>query len=108
MTKAKLKIKKGDEVIVLTGKSKGQKGTVTMAMPADNKVVVSGVNMATRHVKPSQVNPQGGIVKQEMPIHVSNVALLDPKSGAATRVGYKIDGDKKVRIARKSGEVING
>ena len=105
---AKLKVKKGDEVIVLTGKSKGQKGTITQAMPTQNKVIVSGVNVATRHRKPSQANPQGGIVKQEMPIHVSNVALLDPESGAATKVGYKVGGDKKVRIARKSGEVIDG
>lgn len=105
---AKMKIKKGDEVIVLAGKSKGQKGTVTKAMPTLQKVVVSGVNVATRHQRPSQMNPQGGIVKQDMPIHVSNVALLDPKSGTATKVGYKIEGDKKVRVARKSGEVIHG
>lgn len=108
MSRVKLKLKKDDEVIVLTGKSKGQKGKITKAIPAANKVVVAGINMVTRHVKPSQANPQGGIIKQEMPIHVSNVALLDPKDGTATKVGYKVDGDKKVRIARKSGEVIDG
>ena len=106
---AKLKLKKDDEVIVLTGKSKGQKGKVLQTMPRASKVLVAGVNVATRHMKPSQANPQGGIVKKEMPIHVSNVALVDPKEGVATKVGYKrLDDGKKVRVARKSGEVING
>ena len=103
------KIKKNDEVIVLTGKSKGQRGTVIQSITATNKVLVSGVNVATRHNKPSQVNPQGGITKQEMPIHVSNVALIDPKEDKATRVGFKtLDDGKKVRVAKRSGEVLNG
>jgi len=103
------KIKKNDEVIVLTGKSKGQRGTVIQSFPETSKVLVSGINVATRHNKPSQINPQGGITKQEMPIHVSNVALVDPKEDKATRVGFKtLEDGKKVRVAKRSGEVLNG
>ncbi len=102
------KIKKGDRVVVLTGKSKGQEGTVQRVFPQEQRVLVEGVNMVQRHTKPSQTDPQGGIKNKEAPIHVSNVAIVDPQSGAATRVGFRMEGDKKVRYAKKSGEVING
>jgi large subunit ribosomal protein L24 len=106
--KKKLKVKKGDEVIVLAGKDKGKKGNITKVIPTESRVVVSGINMVTRHEKPSRTGA-GGIKRVEASIHVSNVALLDPKSGKATRVGFKILKDgKKVRVARRSGEVING
>ena len=103
-----MKIKKGDKVIVITGKDKGKTGEVIKAMPKDNKVVVVGVNMVKRHQKPSQENA-GGIVSKEMPIHVSNVALIDPKSGKATRVAMRVEeGGRKVRIAKRSGDAIDG
>lgn len=106
MTQPKLKIKKGDQVIVLTGRDCGVKGEVKQVMPAENRVVVEGVNLVTKHQKPTQVSP-GGVVKKELSIHASNVALVDPKKGIATRVGYKVSKDgKKVRVAKKSGEVI--
>jgi large subunit ribosomal protein L24 len=105
---AAAKIKKGDTVVVLSGKDKGKTGEVTRAMPKDGKVVVSGINIATRHKKPSQVNPQGGLERSEAPLHVSKVALADPKSGKATRVRFETRDGKKVRVAVKSGEVING
>ena len=105
---AAAKIKKGDTVVVLSGKDKGKTGEVTRSMPKDSKVVVSGVNIATRHKKPSQVNPQGGLERTEAPLHVSKVALADPKSGKATRVRFETRDGKKVRVAVKSGEVING
>jgi len=102
------KIKKGDYVVVLTGKDKSKKGEVIKVFPAESRVVVSGVNMVKRHVRPSQADPDGGIKQFEAPIHVSNVAHLDPKDGVPTRVGFKVLKDgKKVRVARKSGEVIN-
>jgi large subunit ribosomal protein L24 len=102
------KIRKGDTVIVLSGKDKGKTGEVTKSMPKDGKVVVSGVNIITRHRKPSQANPQGGLERSEAPIHVSNVAIEDPKSGKATRVRFEERDGKKVRVAVKSGELING
>ena len=102
----KLKIKKGDQVVVLSGDDKGKTGEVVKAMPAEGKVVVQGVNLVKRHQKPSQTNP-GGIVTKEAPLHVSNVALVDAKSGKDTKVGYKEVNGKKVRVARKSGEVID-
>ena len=105
---ASAKIKKGDTVVVLSGKDKGKTGEVTRSMPKDGKVVVSGVNIATRHRKPSQTNPQGGLERSEAPLHVSKVALADPKSGKATRVRFETRDGKKVRVAVKSGEVING
>jgi large subunit ribosomal protein L24 len=106
MAKAKLKVKKGDKVIVLTGKDRGAKGEVLKVITEENRVIVQGVNMVTRHQKPSQVST-GGIEKKEASIHISNVAIADPKSGKASRVGYKILKDgKKVRIARKSGETV--
>jgi large subunit ribosomal protein L24 len=101
-----MKIKKGDQVIVITGRDKGKTGEVTKAMPKENKVLVSGINLVKRHTKPTQENA-GGIISKELPIHVSNVALIDPKSGKATRVGIKVEKDgSKVRVAKKSGEVI--
>jgi len=105
----KLKIKKDDEVIVLSGRDKGKRGKVLRAYPADNRVLVDGVNVVKRHTRASQADPQGGIKEKSLPIHASNVALLDPKSGKPTRVGYRILEDgRKVRVARRSGEVIDG
>lgn len=101
-----MKIKKGDKVIVITGKDKGKTGEVMKAMPKDNKVVVSGVNVSKRHQKPSQENA-GGIISKEMPIHVSNVSLIDPKDGKATRVRLSEKDGHKVRIAKRSGEAID-
>ena len=101
------KIKKGDDVVVLTGKDKGRTGKVTRVLPKDNRVVVQGINVVQRHTRPSQVNPQGGIVNKEASIHVSNVALVD-SNGKATRVGFRMDGDKKVRFAKTTGDAING
>ncbi|MFD0694281.1 MULTISPECIES: 50S ribosomal protein L24 [Paenibacillus] len=104
----KLHVKKDDTVFVITGKDKGKKGRVIAAYPRENRVLVEGVNMVKKHAKPSQQNPQGGILNQEAPIHVSNVMLIDPKSGKPTRVGYKVlDNGTKVRVAKKSGEVID-
>ncbi|MDY6407503.1 MAG: 50S ribosomal protein L24 [Pseudomonadota bacterium] len=100
-----MKIKKGDQVIVITGRDKGKTGEVIQAMPKESKVLVRGINLVKRHTKPTQENA-GGIVSKEKPIHVSNVALIDPKSGKATRVGIKLDNGQKVRVAKKSGEVI--
>ena len=102
------KIKKGDTVVVLSGKDKGRTGEVVKAMPKDGKVVVSGVNVHARHRKPSQVNPQGGIERKEAPLHVSNVAIADPKGGKSTRVRFEVRDGKKVRVAAKSGELIHG
>ena len=101
------KIKKGDRVVVLTGKDKGREGTVSKVMPKEQRVVVGGLNLVQRHTRPTQFDPQGGIKSKEAPIHVSNVSLVDSK-GKATRVGFRMDGDKKVRFAKTTGEVING
>ena len=101
------KIKKGDQVMVLAGKDKGRTGSVLKVLPSDNRVVVEGLNMVQRHTRPSQSDPQGGIKHKEASIHLSNVAVVDSK-GKPTRVGFKIEGDKKVRIAKTTGEVING
>jgi large subunit ribosomal protein L24 len=105
---AAAKIRKGDTVVVLSGKDKGKTGEVVRSMPKESKVVVAGVNVAARHRKPSQVNPQGGIDRKEAPLHVSKVAIADPKTGKATRVRFEDRNGKKVRIAVKSGELING
>ncbi len=105
---AAAKIKKGDRVVVLSGKDKGKQGEVTKSMPREGKVVVSGVNIITRHKKPSQGNPQGGLERAEAPLHISKVALEDPKSGRATRVRFETRDGKKVRVAARSGELING
>jgi large subunit ribosomal protein L24 len=102
------KIRKGDKVVVLSGKDKGRTGEVVRAMPKEGKVIVSGVNVHARHRKPSQVNPQGGIERKEAPLHVSNVAIADPKTGAPTRVRFEQRDGKKVRVAAKSGELIHG
>ena len=102
------KIKKGDRVVVLTGKDKGRQGQVLQVMPKDDRLVVSGVNMVKRHTRPTQGDPQGGIKNKEAALHISNVAIVDPKSGEPTRVGFRMEGDKKVRFAKKSGEVLNG
>ena len=102
----KLKITKGDQVIVLSGDDKGKTGEVVKAMPKEGKVVVQGINLVKRHTKPSQVSA-GGIITKEAPIHVSNVALVDAKTGKGTKVGYKEVKGRKVRFARKSGEVID-
>ncbi|MEN0711387.1 50S ribosomal protein L24 [Listeria monocytogenes] len=100
-------VKKGDKVKVITGKDKGRSGKVLAAFPKKDRVLIEGINMVKKHTKPSNVNPQGGILNVEAPIHVSNVMLLDPKTGEPTRVGYEVKGDKKVRVAKKSGEVID-
>jgi large subunit ribosomal protein L24 len=104
----KLHVKKDDKVFVITGKDKGKTGRVLEAYPRENRVLVEGVNMIKKHQKPTQEYPQGGIIEKEAPIHVSNVMLIDPKSGKPTRVGYKtLENGNKVRIAKKSGEVID-
>ena len=101
-----MRIKKGDQVIVITGRDKGKTGEVIKSMPKENKVIVQGINLVKRHTKPTQESA-GGIVTKEAPIHVSNVALIDPKSGKATRVGFKVENGQKVRVAKRSGEVIS-
>lgn len=103
-----MNIKKDDTVYVISGKDKGKKGKVLMAMPKEDKVIVEGVNVQTKHQKPSRKVQQGGIVHQEGPIHVSNVMIWDSKAKAPSRVGYKfLDNGKKVRISKKSGEVLD-
>jgi large subunit ribosomal protein L24 len=103
---AKVKIKKGDKVQVLAGAYKGKQGQVLVVYPDKNRAIVEGVNIVKKHKKPSAENPQGSIVEKEASINISNLALLDPKSGKPTRVSYKIEGDKKVRVATKSGQAI--
>ena len=100
-------VKKGDKVEVISGKDKGQVRTILEAYPKKDRVLVEGVNMIKKHSKPSNDNPQGGIITKEAPIHVSNVMPLDPKTGEPTRVGYKMVDNKKVRIAKKSGEPLD-
>jgi len=102
------KLKKGDNVIVLTGKDKGRKGEIMQMMPKEGKAIVQGINMIKRHQRQS-ANQEAGIVNREAAIQVSNLALVDPKDGSATRVGFKImDDGRKVRVAKRSGEVIDG
>ena len=101
------KIKKGDKVVVLSGKDKGRTGEVVKAMPKDGKVIVSGINVHARHRKPSQTNPQGGIERKEAPLHVSKVALATA-DGKPTRVRFEVRDGKKVRVAAKTGELIHG
>ena len=104
---AKLKIKKGDNVVVISGRDKGKQGEVLRVFPAESRLVVQGVHIARRHTQPRMGNP-GGIVEKELTIHISNVAHIDPSSGKPTRVGYKtLDDGRKVRIARRSGEVLD-
>src|SRR5690554_2000764 len=100
-------VKKGDKVKVITGKDKGKEGVILEAFPKKQRVVVEGVNEVKKHAKPSQDNPQGGILTQEAAIHVSNVMPVDPKTGEPTRVGYEVRDGKKVRIAKKSGEPLD-
>lgn len=102
----KLHIKKGDTVYVNAGNYKGETGKVLSMDPSNDRAIVEGVNIVKKHTKPNAKNPQGGIVSQEAPIHVSNLQLIDPKSGKPTRVGYRMDGDRKIRYAKKSGEEI--
>jgi len=99
-------IRKGDNVIVITGSDKGKKGAVLKVFPSENRALVQGVNVVKRHQRQTQTQ-QAGIVTKEAPINLSNIALVDPKSGKATRIGFKVQGDRKVRVAKKSGEVID-
>ena len=101
------KIKSGDRVVLLAGKDKGKTGKVLKVMPKDERLVVEGLNMVQRHTKASQTDPQGGIKNKEASVHVSNVAIVDSK-GAPTRVGFRMEGDKKVRFAKTTGETLNG
>lgn len=103
---AKLKIKSGDTVVVTAGDHKGSEGKVMRVFPDKNKAIVEGVNLVSKHEKPSAKNPQGGISQKEAPIHISNLSLVDPKSGKATRVGYRMENDKKVRFSKKSNQAI--
>ena len=102
----KLKIKSGDTVKVIAGDHKGSEGKVLKVDREKNKAIIEGVNMVSKHTKPSAKNPQGGIVKKEAPVHISNIALIDPKSKKATKVGIKVEGDKKVRFSKKSNQVL--
>ena len=102
-----MKIRKGDEVIVISGRDRGKKGSVLRVIPTEDRVLVQGVNMVKRHTRQS-MKQQGGIVEKETPIHISNISLVDPKSGKATRIGYKfLDDGRKVRFAKASGEVMD-
>jgi large subunit ribosomal protein L24 len=102
------KIKKGDKVVVLTGRSKGRTGEVLQVIPAENRALVRGVNMIRRHQKQT-ASQEGGVISKEAPIDLSNIAIADPKDGKPTRVGFKVlDGGKKVRVAKRSGEQIDG
>lgn len=100
-------VKKGDKVMVISGKDKGKTGVILAAFPKKNRVIVEGINIVKKHAKPSQLNPQGGIMDQEAAIHVSNVMPIDPKTGEPTRVGSKTVDGKNVRVAKKSGEVLD-
>lgn len=104
---SKMRVKTGDKVVVIAGKDKSKSGRILKVFPQDGRVLVEGINVVKRHSKPSQANPDGGILEKEAPIHVSNVAIADPKTGEPARVGYKIGEDgKKVRYSKKSGEVL--
>ena len=102
----KLKIKSGDIVRVIAGDHKGSEGKIVRVLREKNKAIVEGVNMVSKHTKPSAKNPQGGIVKKEAPIHISNLSLIDPKSKEATKTGTRVEGDKKVRFSKKSNQVL--
>jgi large subunit ribosomal protein L24 len=101
------KIRKGDKVVVLTGKDKGRTGEVLQVMPKEDRAIVRGVNLVKRHQRQTQ-SQEAGIITKESSIHLSNIAIADPKDGKPTRVGFKIDGDKKVRVAKRSGATIDG
>lgn len=100
-------VKKGDKVQVISGKDKGKRGVILKAIPKQNRVIVEGVNIVKKHVKPSQANPQGGIIEMEAPIHVSNVMPIDPETNEPTRVGYRFENGKKIRYAKKSGKPLD-
>ena len=103
------KIKKGDKVVVLAGRDKGRSGEVLRVMPTEERAVVRGVNIVKRHQRQSQVNQESGIISKEAPIHLSNLAIADPKDGKASRVGFKVQDDgRKVRVAKRSGDLIDG
>ena len=102
----KFKIKKGDQVVVTTGRDKGRRGEVIQVLREENRVLVQGCNMVKRHTRPTQSSP-GGIINKEAPLHISNVAHIDPGSGSATRVGYEVKDGKKLRIARRSGKALD-
>jgi len=103
------KIKKGDKVVVLTGRDKGKRGEVRSVNPTEGRAIVEGVNLVKRHTKPSQQNAEGGIITKEAPIQLSNIAVQDPKDGQPTRVGFKVLEDgRKVRFAKRSGDLIDG
>ena len=104
----KMRLKKGDRVRVISGKDKGKEGKILVAFPAENKVIVEGVSVASRHSKPTQANPQGGIVKKETPIYASKVMLVCPNTGKPTRIGHAfLEEGRKVRVAKVSGEVVD-
>lgn len=100
-------VKTGDKVRVISGKDKGKEGTIIKSLPKKDRVVVEGVNMIKKHQKPNNANPQGGIVDTEAPIHVSNVMLIDPSNNEPTRVGYKVEDGKKIRVSKKTGTEID-
>jgi len=103
----RFRLRKGDDVVVISGRDKGKTGSILRVIPSEDRVIVDGINIVKRHTRPSQAQP-GGIVDKEAPIHISNVALADPKDGSATRVGYKfLEDGRKVRFAKQSGEVID-
>ena len=103
------KIKKGDRVVVTTGRDKGRTGEVRQVMPTESRAIVTGVNLVRRHTRPSAQNAEGGILTKEAPIHLSNLAIVDPKTGKPTRVGFKVlDDGRKVRVAKRSGDLIDG
>ena len=101
------RIKKGDKVVVIAGKDKGRTGEVVAVSPKDDRAVVSGINVVRRHQRQTQTT-EAGIITKEAPVHLSNLAIADPKDGKPTRVGFKVEGEKKVRYAKRSGEVIDG
>lgn len=100
-------VKTGDKVKVITGKDKGKEGVILKAFPKKDRVIVEGINMMKKHQKPNSANPQGGILETEAPIHVSNVMLIDHKTNEPTRVGFKVEDGKKVRVSKKTGEVLD-
>ncbi|TFI74678.1 50S ribosomal protein L24 [Carnobacterium divergens] len=100
-------VKTGDKVKVITGKDKGKEGVILKAFPKKDRVIVEGINMMKKHQKPNSANPQGGILETEAPIHVSNVMLIEPKTNEPTRVGFKVEDGKKVRVSKKTGEVLD-
>ncbi|GMA57034.1 LSU ribosomal protein L24P [Alicyclobacillus sacchari] len=105
---SKLRVKTGDKVVVIAGKDKAKSGRILKVFPSEGRVIVEGVNIVKRHSKPSPAHPEGGIIEKEAPIHVSNVALADPKTGQPTRIGYKfLEDGRKVRYSKKSGEVLD-